>query len=140
MSSAKWAQLVTAIVIDLRMVVAGRWMITHFGDGLQRDATIKALVRNGSGHRDSFATREPSAGESHSVGSKNSPMKATCFPALQETESVVSAIEKTITRATPHETTPEASIECSHPCETCRSLSTATVGIPSRRGLIQRQE
>ena len=51
MSSAKWAQLFTAIVIDLRMVGAGWWMTTHFDDGLRRIVALKALVRNGSGHR-----------------------------------------------------------------------------------------
>jgi hypothetical protein len=40
MSGAKWARLVTAIVVGLNMVLTVWWMITHFGGGLQWRALL----------------------------------------------------------------------------------------------------
>lgn len=40
MSGAKWARLVTAIVVGLNIAVVSWWMITHFGGGLQWRALI----------------------------------------------------------------------------------------------------
>ena len=40
MSGAKWARLVTAIVVGLNMALVAWWMITHFGGGLQWRALL----------------------------------------------------------------------------------------------------
>ena len=44
LSGAKWARLVVAIVAGIRMVVAGYWLIAHFGGGLQENALLQVGI------------------------------------------------------------------------------------------------